>query len=318
MGKEFLEGLEIAKNNLPENSKFEYEILVEDDQMQASKTAIASNKLINLDKVDAIISTWSYGGNVVAPMLKTNQISHFSMAWDINILNNGSNNFLYLISPKQFVPYFFNSFERRNYKTAALLYFQEAGSLYFAELFKKTAKEKNIKIVYEQETLGSEDFKTIVLKLNQANPDIIFANIVGADLENLLLQLKVQKVSAPITTLTGFDLMSDLSLAEGQTYISDSVPTNSFLAKHNKDLGKDPVYGLGNYYDAVMTLVSIYESWDGSGKPNKDWVNNKIKNLKGMKAALGNIDIVDNIIFYEPQALLIKDGKKVRISLDEL
>ncbi len=74
------------------------QLVVEDDQLSSRAAASAAQKLIAVDKVDGIISTWSYGGSVVAPIAEKNKIPHIGIAWDPTIAR-GKFNFMHLTPP---------------------------------------------------------------------------------------------------------------------------------------------------------------------------------------------------------------------------
>ncbi len=79
MGEGIRDAIVLANENT-ENTKYEYEVIVEDDQLDAKMSASAANKLISVDKVDAIITFSSVTGNVVAPIAEQNQIVQLGIA----------------------------------------------------------------------------------------------------------------------------------------------------------------------------------------------------------------------------------------------
>ncbi|MEK7673652.1 MAG: ABC transporter substrate-binding protein, partial [Patescibacteria group bacterium] len=83
----------LAKDEL-KDTKFNYEVIVEDVQIDPKLTANATNKLINIDKVDGIISVSSGIGNVVSPITEQNKTIHFGLASDSNIAK-GIYNFIH-------------------------------------------------------------------------------------------------------------------------------------------------------------------------------------------------------------------------------
>ena len=312
MGSSFQLGLKLGMDSIPSNTKFKYELVIEDDQLNPSKVASATQKLINQDSVQGIISTWSYGGNVVAPIVKDSGIPHFSVAWDPEILKSGKNNYLNLVPPREFLPLFFKIFKSKGYKSIALAYFAEAGSVHCANEFKKLAKEYGIEVVIEEEFSVDTDLKTIALKFKNAKPEIIFANIVGMQLEVFIRNLKTLGYQQPITTITGFDLMSDLKVAEGFWYISDSA------LKNIKIPDGQSAYGVGNYYDFIQILVQAFEAWPGEGLPDSIWVNDYIQKANSFVSAFGNLKFDQRQAIYPVRYFKILNGERVETNLEEL
>ncbi|MEX0596843.1 MAG: ABC transporter substrate-binding protein, partial [Candidatus Paceibacterota bacterium] len=305
-------GLELGMKSIPSNTKFEYQLITEDDQLNPAKVASAVQKLINQDAAHSIISTWSYGGNVVAPLLKEKSIPHLAVAWDPNILTYGNNNFLNLLSPKQFLPDFFRVFNSKGYKKVALIYFAEAGSVYCGKLFKDLAAAEGIEVVMEEELTADTDLKTIALKFKNSNPEIIFANLVGSQLEVFIKNLKAIDFKNPITTMTGFDLMSDLNVAEGFWFISDSSPKSLILDP------KESSYGLGNFYDYIKIIVQAHESWEGAGVPSGEWVSNYLNQTATFPSAFGTVRFLERTAVYDSRYYQIINGQKVESTLEEL
>lgn len=63
-------------NKNPDN-KFNYELIVENDQMDPKQISSIASKLFYVDKVDAIVSYFSVAGRIVAPLAAKNKVLNF-------------------------------------------------------------------------------------------------------------------------------------------------------------------------------------------------------------------------------------------------
>ena len=68
VGSACRDAVQMALKDSENTNHNKYKIIFEDDRLQPNEVAKVAQKLISLDKVSGIISTWSYGGRIVAPM----------------------------------------------------------------------------------------------------------------------------------------------------------------------------------------------------------------------------------------------------------
>ena len=59
------------------DTKYDYEVIFEDDTLQVNKAATIANKFINMDKVNAIINIWGVTAPVVAEVAEKNNTIFF-------------------------------------------------------------------------------------------------------------------------------------------------------------------------------------------------------------------------------------------------
>ncbi len=100
-GESLVKGIQMAQVDLKDRTgtKYKYEIIVEDDGSTAAKAASAAQKLIYVDKVDAVITTTSVTGNAAKPVALAAKVPHICVCSDITIAN-AEYNFTNSIPPK--------------------------------------------------------------------------------------------------------------------------------------------------------------------------------------------------------------------------
>ena len=84
LGEGIRDAMLLAKQDLG-STQYAYELIFEDDQLDPKMTASAVNKLIGVNKVDAIVSFGSGPGNVVGNIGEQNKVVHFGIASDPNV-----------------------------------------------------------------------------------------------------------------------------------------------------------------------------------------------------------------------------------------
>jgi branched-chain amino acid transport system substrate-binding protein len=308
-------GALLAVEEIPQNSKFNYEVVFEDDGLEPKKVALAAQKLVKVDKVDAIISTWSYGGAIVAPLATQNKFIHLAYAWDSKIAQ-GKYNFLGATPPSALAKKFLEAFKKLNYKKIVVIGVPESGSLFFNDEVERIAPSYGITVTKEVIPWEQKDFRTLINKLDTDKPDVYLVNLVTPHLELLDKQLKDLGIKTPLVAMTGYDVATDLKPFEGRWYVSDSTPNNEFSQKFKNTYHTDKVYGPGQYYETIRLLVTAYESFET--KPTTDQVAEKLSTLKDYPSIFGPARFENNIFTYEPVYIKIQNGIRNKISLEEI
>ena len=75
------QGLILAQENLPKDLKNKYELVVEDSSNANKNIQHIAQKMISVDKVDAVITMFDPAANIVGPIATANKIIHFGQSW---------------------------------------------------------------------------------------------------------------------------------------------------------------------------------------------------------------------------------------------
>lgn len=318
-GAAFRDAMRLAIEEIPGGSKFEYQLLIEDDGLKPSQVATVANKLINLEHVDALVSTWSYGGAIVAPLAERAEVIHFGVAWDPAVAK-GRFNFIHLAPPKAFLPVFLEIFERFGYRRIAVVGMIESGSEHCMNELERLIRGTPF-VLLERATMnyGDLDFRTILTRMERKRPQVYFTNFGTSENDVFMKQAKEMKIRTPITAITGFDVSEDLSLLEGRWYVSDSIMPDDFAARFSAKYGHSRLYGVGNFYDAVRLIVDRYESSTGAGKPAPAALLAQFNDLSGFQSVFGALTIdQDGIISYPVQCRTISSGVRRRVNCADI
>ena len=294
-----------------------YQFIFEDDRLMPTEVAKAAQKLISVDKVSAIISTWSYGGRIVAPLAQRAKIPHIGMAWDI-LVANGDYNFIHLTPPSEFMRSFLEAFKKLGVTRVALLGIEESGSVYALDEFVRMAPEYKIEVVY-RDSLPWEfnDFNSIVTKISKVNPQYLLVNIGGGRLIAGLLQaLKTQQTTFKVTAATSFDVTTEMGALEGAWYVSDSYIPDDIVERFTKKYHHTIRYGIGNFYEAARLLMYAF---DKSAHAKAEEAKDVLQAIREMPSVFGPTSANNDGVFtYMPQYMRIRNGRREPIQLADI
>ncbi len=317
LGQDNKDSILLAKEQL-KDTKYNYEIVFEDDQFKPAVGASTASKLINVDNVSALISFGSPVGNVVSSIAEKSKVLHVNdFASDPNVAN-GDYNFVHYTPSYQDSKVFISELKKRGIKN--LVFFGQSdnpGVVAIINSFESDIKNTDIKVLSTQKfNTGTRDFRSMISKVKDLNPDIYVLEASTPELETLTKQLRDYGIKAPVTSMEAFEFSDQLSLFEGMWYVNAADPTDWFVDSFMTKYGHIPKFGSANGYDALNLIVQAVEkSGDGKTIPSREDIKNALSQVKGFNGALGNnlnID-KDGIVISQAVVRIIKDGKPVTI-----
>lgn len=297
------------------DTKYEYQVLFEDDAFTPAKTASALNKLISVDKVDVVSTVASAAGGVANPIAEKSRVVHLSTASDPAIAQ-GEFNFTNWTPPAEEVKVFIAEAKKRGIKKIALFGQTISGITAVFDELKRQLPGTGIEIVAEDIShFGTKDFRTAIQKAKSAQPDYILVCMFSPELEVLFTQIKELGVTIPVTAIESFELSDKPALFEGLWYVNAADPTAAFSEKYSKEYGMPVSIGTPNAYDNVMLIVQAAESFKGKDKPTTTELAQALSRTTDYDGALGediSID-PDGLVMTEAVLRVIKDGKPVTV-----
>ncbi len=276
------------------------EMISEDVSIDKLKvTSSAIQKLVNVDKVLAIVGPqWDDSASIAVPL---------SQDLKIPIISPNSSP---QVEEKISSPYFFGTFysdevgiktilkfaKDKGYKRIAIVEPANFGFWkYTSDLMKKHAEDYGVKIVGEEygNDLGNTDYKTLIAKAKQSNPDAVFGSY--ADLECLFIQqAKNQGLNAPLLSNesagTPKALANCAPTLEGFLYFStpgqDSKYTE-FEKAYTARFGSKPLSPSAvTSYDAMLVTAEAMNKVVATGKElSRDGIMDEITKMKFTKGS---------------------------------
>lgn len=303
-GQSAVKSIELAQKDL-QDTKHTYEILVEDDEGNPTKSASAAQKLINIDKVDAIISVSSGAGNAVKPIAEQAGIPHISNASDLSIADTKTG-FIISLLPDDEAQKWLQEAKENNVKTIAILSQNHPGVNITMEYIKKYAGDYEITVVYdEQFDSQTRDFKTSVAKAKQTSPDLYMVAMFPPLLEIVSKELFDQG-QTNVSSYAMIGASTDPQMFEGKWYTDSMLSDSTFVEKFKKEFPeiRFNVRTAPANYDAIIILIEGFEQ-------NKNIIE-YLENLKEYSGKSGELTQTQKHVFRIPASIWsIKDGQPV-------
>lgn len=299
------------------NTKYNYEMVFEDDGFQARNVANITNKFVNINKVKSVFSVFSIGANVVSPITDKKGIIHMTCAYGSQPAN-GFYNFNNITQYEDQTQKMLDELKRKGVKTIALLISNNIGSTQQAEVLEKKIKEDgNIRIIFKEIfNIGTKDFGMLIQKIvNKEEPDMFYVD--GITPEASLVAKYVKQITGKLNLTTINDFIEDANRQpfEGLWFVESAFGTDDFH-KQYEDKYSQPLYLCGaNSYDNLDLLIWAYENTplrSGESVPNNEDVVNKLLSVKNWKGAIGEFSVdKEGIMQSESSVKVIKNGRAV-------
>ena len=291
-------------------TKYNYDLVFEDDQFSPKLSATAASKLINVDKVLAIIEFGSATGNAINSIAENGKTVEFALASDPTVAK-GVYNYVHWTPPFMEGQLLAKELIRRNYKKVSIIDTNHPGPLAVTNAVRDSLEGSSVQIAsYDLTNVGEKDFKTIITKIKKANPDIVVLEMFSPEIEIATKQMRELGLNTPVTSVETFEWSSEPSLFENSWFVSDSI-VPSFATKFKTAYGIDPAAGSSYVYDLVSMLIRLQEKQD---KPIDPAVLPAIITAMGTwdSPVFGPVQIdKDGFFITNPSVKMIKGGKVI-------
>ncbi|MEW6602320.1 MAG: ABC transporter substrate-binding protein [Nitrospirota bacterium] len=310
LGEGMKNAIFLAKDHL-KDTKYNYEILVEDDQLDPKMTASAASNLLDIDKVDVVMSVEAAMAAVIAPMVK----SHDKLSFGITAVSSnadGEYSFLHWTPAMEQAAVIVNEFKNKGIKKVAIF---RSVSLEdwtaYVDALKKLVADTDIKIVAEHSfTDDTKDFRSMIAQAKSTKPDIYFLVVPTPAVEILTKQLKEAGNKAPLTSIESFEVTEQPELFEGYWYSSASEPNQAYRDAYQAKYNKNQTICSANIYDMFNLTVRAIEDVQSEDRPTRAQIAAELKKIRNFPGALGNLSVGDDgVVVSKAQLKMIKDGK---------
>lgn len=327
-GEDIKRGYDLAVEEINEKGGItgrKIKLIYEDDEGKPEKAVAAAQKLIQKEKVIAILGAlWSSPTLAVAPIAeKAKVILLSSGSSSPKITYAGDYIFRNEISDaygaEQSAILYFNA----GFKKIAIIYVNNDYGIGVRDVtiqsYKKLGGEVTTAEAFEQD---EKDFRTQLLKIKRTNPDAILI----VSYKEAILILKQMKELGIKKQILGTPLFEDLEiiekageLAEGAIYTyygtfdskSEDKKIKEFVRKFKGKYGVEPEYYAPIGYDAVKILSLSIER--GGLKPEQ--IKDALYHIKNFPGLSGTTSFDQNGDVEKPVILkIVRSGKFTRFS----
>lgn len=294
-------------------SKFKYQIIFEDNQNKLSKQALLAQKLINVDKVDVIITVMSNFGAVVSPLAEQNKVLHFSTATDASVAK-GKYNFIASSNMEGEIDLLYRQLVKKGAQNIDVVIAQATGPEQILSDFRKKIdieKKLNINQVYRVNQ-SEKDFRLMFQKIKNDKSDYIMAILAMPTIDVFMRQYFENKINIPVTGIETFSYLQNKELAEGMWYVDAAPPRDDYVKKYQAKTGAITT-DYAEYMDLILQMITF--GYEGAGTTDKRSVADYVEdNASGQKTAIGIISTApDGFLNGQPVIKKIMNGETIII-----
>ncbi|QZY57424.1 ABC transporter substrate-binding protein [Crassaminicella profunda] len=321
-----LEGVELANELYPEVLGKKVELVIVDNKSDKVEAANATARLIEKEKVSAIIGSWGSSFSMAAgDAVRNSQIPAIgaSCTNPLVTLNNDYYFRACFIDPFQGAVMANYAFNKLGAKKAAII--QEVSSDYsvglakfFTDAFKKITDDESAIVGSASYNTGDQDFTAQLTNIKQLKPDVIFAP--GNFTESALLIKQAKQLGMDIPILGGdtwetqelIDIGGeDIEGTVMSTFFTSEKPITEmskvFLDKYREKYNKEPASCTALGFDAYIMVIDAIKRAESS---DPKAIRDALAETKDFEGAAGIITLDENGDAVKSAVIkVVKDGK---------
>ncbi len=302
-----VEGAKLANRLYPEVLGKKVELVIVDNKSDKVEAASAAARLVEKDKVVAIIGSWGSSLSMAAGDIVRNKKVPAVGASCTNPLVTKGNDYYFrvcFIDPFQGTVMANYAYNKLNAKKAAII--QEVSNDYaigLAKFFTDSFKGMGGEITgVSNYNTGDQDFSAQLTNIAQTNPDVIFAPGNFTESALLIKQARQLGIKIPIIGGDTWETPEFIEIGradvEGTVFSSFSTPERSttkeakiFLEEYNKEYNKSPAAVTALAYDAY---IMILEAIKRAGTTDTVKIREELAKMKDFVGASGVISLDEN------------------------
>ncbi len=305
-----VEGVKLANKLYPEVLGKKVELVIVDNKSDKVEAASAAARLVEKEKVVAIIGSWGSSLSMAAGDIVKNAKIPTVGASCTNPLVTLNNDYYFrvcFIDPFQGTVMANYAFNKLGAKKAAII--QEVSNDYsvglakfFVDAFKELTGDDNCIVATSNYNTGDQDFTAQLTNIKAANPEVIFAP--GNFTESALLISQAKQLGMDVPIIGGdtwetpefIDIGKDaVEGAVFSTFFATEQPiTNEskvFLDEYRKEYKKEPAAVTALGYDAYILILDAIERAN-SAEPGA--IRDEIAKTANFEGSAGFVTLDEN------------------------
>lgn len=321
-----VEGVKLANKLYPEVLGKKVELVIVDNKSDKVEAASAAARLIEKDKVNAIVGSWGSSLSMAAgDLVKKSKVPAVGASCTNPLVTQG-NEFYFrvcFIDPFQGTVMANYAFNKLNAKKAAIV--QEVSNDYaiglakfFTDSFKELTGDANSIIAVSNYNTGDQDFTAQLTNIKAKNPDVIFAPGNFTESALVIKQARQLGIKCPIIGGDTWETPEFIDIGkeavEGAVF-STFFTTEKFITDESKkfveaykaEYNKEPAAVTALAYDAYMVILDAIKRAN-SADPVK--IQEALVQTQAFPGAAGTITFDENRNAVKNAVIkVVKDGK---------
>lgn len=309
LGQSLREFIQYKFAQLPKDTKFEYKLFFEDDQLIPKQTLLAVRRLVELEKVDVIMTFYTGPGSVVAPYAAQKHFTHLAFNFN-DYLADGRYNFIHVTPVDSVANLWSQHAQELGYKRPAFLVHRNAGAEAALKSLEKQRPQFSLDwATVERFNQGERDFRVTLWKIKEKNPDILFIYAFEPELQIIVRQLREIGWQIPVSSIVTFEMAPQHPGLEGSWFATIDSPNIKFRRWYIDTFHKPAPYGVGVASNWCDLIVRGYESQKTDKKPTQEQFAAFLLSVKDFNGVTGTLSMSPKgILATQPAILVIKNG----------
>lgn len=297
--------MELAMEDLPPEERKRITVLFEDDGLVPSRSVSAGRKLIDVDKVDALI-TWSSSTALsLVSITEARKLPHIAIASDPAVSRGRRYTFTYWALPEDEAQTLYEYLVSAGLKKLAVLAVTHNGLLANRTALEGLISERGeLSIITSEEVPDSIlDFRSVIGRMKtKGSFDAFIPIFFPGQLAPAVKQVREAGIAAHIVGFETFEDGSEIAASQGRfsgvVFATGADPSAEFTHKFQRKLPGGSLYTASNCYDAVTLLIAALR-----GGRSGDQVSAFLRALKGYPTASGLVSATQDNRFQLPTTL---------------
>jgi len=305
-----VEGVKLANKLNPEVLGKQVELVIADNKSDKVEAATAAARLVEKDKVTAIIGSWGSSLSMAAgDIVKKGKVPTVGASCTNPLVTKG-NDFYFrvcFIDPFQGTVMANYAFNKLNAKKAAIV--QEVSNDYavglanfFTNSFKGLTKDDKCIVAVANYNTGDQDFSAQLTNIKSKKPDVIFAPGNFTESALVISQARKLGITCPIIGGDTWETQEFLDIGKAavegavfSTFFATETPitaeSKKFLDEYRKEYKKEPAAVTALGYDAYILILDAIKR---AGSTDKVKIRDEIAKTKNFEGAAGFITLDAN------------------------
>jgi ABC-type branched-subunit amino acid transport system substrate-binding protein len=315
VGEDILDGFTLARETI--FSDYDFQFIYEDSRLELRQAATAAQKLINVDKVDIVVSLWDTT-DVVAPIAQKAGLLHFGLRWDPRITQDFPHLFTLECTYQTYVDWHTRLWEKLGTKRVAIIRDKTKGWALCSEYLHARQLPNGMKVVFEEAHNSEQrDFRGIFIKARQEHPDLYVLWNYPPAIEVAARQLREMDPGAAMTG--DFETVQNKKLVEGCWYINTLSMTPEFAQLFEKRFGRPVKIRAPHAYDLFGILAKAYKQAGENSRPDSQQLVAALMAIRDFPGALGPLTMEPGRnIRSLPVVMRVQGGQAVAVEMDKI
>jgi ABC-type branched-subunit amino acid transport system substrate-binding protein len=259
LGGSFLKAVEMARDDL-RDTRYHYELVVRDVGADPARARDVIRRVVEEDRVDAIVGGISLIGQVTKPFATRARIPHTCVC-TVASIGDGVYNFTNIPSPEAEGVRWVEEARRRGIRRIAVITQDYPSINNHVKAMEAEAARRGLTVAYERRfDASATDFRGTVAEARAAHPDVYYIEALNPGLDLLAGQLRDAGERA-ISSVVAPSLSERPELFEGAWYTDSNLPDNGFKERFERRYPgtRFATHMMPYAYDSFHMLVQAYE-----------------------------------------------------------